>query len=262
MNQVIPFTFESTKVRMFEESGKVFFCGKDVATALGYVNTKDALAKHCKGVAKRYPLQTAGGIQQIRFITEGDLYRLTASSKLPSAQAFEAKVFDEVLPTIRKTGSYGTPANNQLEGRALMAKALIEADKTLKALEAENARLEPKAKSFDKFLATGKDLSIKQAAQMLCRAGLETGQNRLYKTLDALGWVYKPAGRKSWSVYQKVIDAGHMAVIASTWEDPTTGERFVTTTPRITAKGLYRLAKLFGLTIPSGSRLPQLTGKN
>jgi len=122
-----------------------------------------------------------------------------------------------------------------------MAKALIEADKTLKALEAENARLEPKAKSFDHFLATGKDLSVKQAAQMLCRAGLETGQNRLFKTLDALGWVYKPAGRKSWSVYQKVIDAGHMAVIASTWEDPATGERFVTTTPRITAKSLYRL---------------------
>ncbi|MDK8099858.1 phage antirepressor [Winkia neuii] len=262
MNKIIPFSFEGTKVRILEEGGKVFFCGKDVATALGYTNTNKALADHCKGVTKRYPLQTAGGVQQVRFITEGDLYRLTASSKLPSAQAFEAKVFDEVLPTIRKTGSYGTPANNQLEGRALMAKALIEADKTLKALEAENARLEPKAKSFDHFLATGKDLSVKQAAQMLCRAGLETGQNRLFKTLDALGWVYKPAGRKSWSVYQKVIDAGHMAVIASTWEDPATGERFVTTTPRITAKGLYRLARIFGLTIPAGSRLPQLTGKN
>jgi len=70
MNQVIPFTFESTKVRMFEESGKVFFCGKDVATALGYVNTKDALAKHCKGVAKTLPPSDGRGIQQIRFITE------------------------------------------------------------------------------------------------------------------------------------------------------------------------------------------------
>ncbi|MDK8594453.1 BRO family protein, partial [Winkia sp. UMB1096A] len=121
MSNLIPFTFENTSVRMFEEDGKVFFCGKDVATALGYVNTKDALAKHCKGVTKRYPLQTAGGVQQVRFITEGDLYRLIASSKLPSAQAFEAKVFDEILPTIRKTGSYGTP--RQLTGRELMAAA-------------------------------------------------------------------------------------------------------------------------------------------
>lgn len=121
MSNLIPFTFENTSVRMFEEDGKVFFCGKDVATALGYVNTKDALAKHYKGVTKRYPLQTAGGVQQVRFITEGDLYRLIASSKLPSAQAFEAKVFDEILPTIRKTGSYGTP--RQLTGRELMAAA-------------------------------------------------------------------------------------------------------------------------------------------
>lgn len=134
MNQVIPFTFENTKVRMFEESGKVFFCGKDVATALGYVNTKDALAKHCKGVAKRYPLQTAGGTQQVRFITEGDLYRLIASSKLPSAQAFEAKVFDEVLPTIRKTGAYRVPqvaTSNPATLRALDELALCQAARGL-----------------------------------------------------------------------------------------------------------------------------------
>ena len=121
MNKIIPFSFEGTKVRILEEGGKVFFCGKDVATALGYTNTNKALADHCKGVTKRYPLQTAGGVQQVRFITEGDLYRLTASSKLPSAQAFEAKVFDEVLPTIRKTGAYGAP--KRLTGRELMAAA-------------------------------------------------------------------------------------------------------------------------------------------
>lgn len=119
---------------MFEEDGKVFFCGKDVATALGYVNTKDALAKHCKGVAKRYPLQTAGGTQQVRFITEGDLYRLIASSKLPSAQAFEAKVFDEVLPTIRKTGAYRVPqvaTSNPATLRALDELALCQAARGL-----------------------------------------------------------------------------------------------------------------------------------
>ena len=128
MNKIIPFSFEGTKVRILEEGGKVFFCGKDVATPLGYTNTNKALADHCKGVTKRYPLQTAGGVQQVRFITEGDLYRLIASSKLPSAQAFEAKVFDEVLPTIRRTGAYGAP--KRLTGRELMAAALIEAEQT------------------------------------------------------------------------------------------------------------------------------------
>ena len=107
MNNLIPFTFENTSVRMFEEGGKVFFCGKDVATALGYKRTTDALKQHCKGAAFHRPLETAGGIQQVRFITEGDLYRLIASSKLPSAQAFEAKVFD---PRSGGPGRTGLPS--------------------------------------------------------------------------------------------------------------------------------------------------------
>ena len=69
----------------------------------------NAIKQHCKGVAKRYPLQTAGGIQQARFITEGDLYRLIANSKLPDAEKFERWVLDEVLPSIRKHGGYLTP---------------------------------------------------------------------------------------------------------------------------------------------------------
>ncbi|OWO50913.1 BRO family protein, partial [Corynebacterium diphtheriae bv. gravis] len=82
------------------------FCGKDVATALGYVNASKAVQDHYKRVLFRYPLETAGGIQQVRFITEGDLYRLIISSKLSAAQKFEAWVFDEVLPTIRRHGVY------------------------------------------------------------------------------------------------------------------------------------------------------------
>ena len=81
-------------------------CGKDVATALRYANTKDELARHCKGVVNHYPLETPGGIQQVRFISESDLYRLIVTSKLPAAQKFETWVFDEVLPTIRRHGIY------------------------------------------------------------------------------------------------------------------------------------------------------------
>ncbi|MBD4655473.1 BRO family protein, partial [Xanthomonas citri pv. citri] len=61
---------------------------------------------HCKGVVNHYPLETAGGVQQVRFISEGDLYRLIVTSKLPAAQKFETWVFDEVLPTIRRHGIY------------------------------------------------------------------------------------------------------------------------------------------------------------
>lgn len=95
------------QVRMIDESGKVYFCGKDVATALGYADTVNAIKRHCKekGVTKRHTL-TNGGKQSIVFIDEGNLYRLITHSKLPEAEKFESWVFDEALPSIRKTGGY------------------------------------------------------------------------------------------------------------------------------------------------------------
>ena len=97
-------------IRIIEQDGKVLFCGRDIAAALGYTNPNKALADHCKGVPIRYPLQTPGGIQDVRFIAEGDVYRLITHSRLPAAEQFERWVFDEVLPAIRRTGSYTMPA--------------------------------------------------------------------------------------------------------------------------------------------------------
>jgi prophage antirepressor-like protein len=73
---------------------------------LGYANASDAINQHCKGVAKRYPLQTTGGIQEVRIINEPDTYRLITGSTLPEANRFESWLFEGVLPSIRKTGSY------------------------------------------------------------------------------------------------------------------------------------------------------------
>lgn len=103
--------FNSTEfgsVRMLEtDEGKVLFCGADVAKALGYTNSRKALADYCKekGVTKCDTL-TNGGIQELTYIDEGNLYRLITHSKLPNAERFESWVFDEVLPTIHRTGSY------------------------------------------------------------------------------------------------------------------------------------------------------------
>lgn len=106
-NSIVPFIFEGSEVRATTgDGGEVLFCGRDVATALGYENPSKAMNDHCKGVTKRYPLQTPGGVQQVRFITRSDLLRLIVSSKLESAQRFEAWVFEEVLPSIWDTGGY------------------------------------------------------------------------------------------------------------------------------------------------------------
>ena len=69
--------FKDTTIRAtYDEKGTPVFCAKDVATMLGYADTLNAIKQHCKGAAIHRPLETAGGIQQARFITEGDLYRL------------------------------------------------------------------------------------------------------------------------------------------------------------------------------------------
>lgn len=115
------------EIRTLSENGKILFCGNDVAKALGYVNPRKALSDHCKGVTKR-DTPTAGGVQQMSFISEGDIYRLAAKSELPGADKFESWIFDEVLPAIRKTGTYTIPDKSReslAEAKLLNARARV-----------------------------------------------------------------------------------------------------------------------------------------
>ena len=86
--------------------GKEYFPATQCAEILGYVKPRNAISRHCKGALKQGVL-TEGGIQQVNYIPEGDLYRLIVNSKLPAAERFERWVFDEVLPALRKYSSYG-----------------------------------------------------------------------------------------------------------------------------------------------------------
>lgn len=107
---LVPFSFKGATVRVVtDENGEPWFVAKDVCDLLGYANPSDAIGRHCKGVVKRYPLQTPGGMQDVRVLSEGDMLRLIVNSTMPAAQDFESWVFDEVLPTIRRTGSYQRP---------------------------------------------------------------------------------------------------------------------------------------------------------
>lgn len=99
---------EFGEIRTVEIDGKPYFVATDVARALGYSNPRKAVNDHCKGVTK-CDTPTSSGVQRMSYINEGDLYRLIMKSKLPSAEKFENWVMDEVLPTIRKTGSYNKP---------------------------------------------------------------------------------------------------------------------------------------------------------
>lgn len=112
VSNVIPFAFEAKSVRVQEIDGSPWFCVTDVCSILGYSNSRDAMSKHCreKGVAKRDTL-TSKGKQVLTFIDEGNLYRLIIKSRKEEAQRFESWVCDEVLPAIRKTGTYIDTSN-------------------------------------------------------------------------------------------------------------------------------------------------------
>lgn len=90
--------------------GKEYFPAAQCARILGYSNPQKAVRDHCDedGCTKRSVIDSLGRTQEMKFINEGNLYRLIVRSKLPAAKRFERWVFDEVLPEIRRTGGYGS----------------------------------------------------------------------------------------------------------------------------------------------------------
>ena len=101
------------QVRSLIIDEKIYFVGKDIATALGYKNTRDAINRHCKGVVKHDVLDTTGFEQQMNIIPESDVYRLIFGSHLPEAEKFEKWVMEEVLPQLRQRGVYMTESATQ-----------------------------------------------------------------------------------------------------------------------------------------------------
>lgn len=105
------FNFEGQQVRTLSTNYETWFVGKDVAEILGYKKARNAIAQHVDDEDKKEaPIQgTPGGTQSMTIINESGLYSLILSSKMPNAKRFKHWVTSEVLPSIRKTGSYQVP---------------------------------------------------------------------------------------------------------------------------------------------------------
>ena len=173
MNELMIFNNpEFGTIRTIDENGSVLFCGNDVAKALGYKSPKDAIAAHAKGAVKRRTL-TDGGEQEMLFITEGDIYRLAARSKLPGAEKFESWIFDEVLPSIRRSGGY-INGQRDMSPEELLSQALKVADRVLADREARISRLSvqnqimsPKADYFDQLVERNTLTNFRETAKQL-----------------------------------------------------------------------------------------------
>ena len=123
MNKLMKFENKQFgEIRMVEIENKPYFIASDVAKSLGYKNSREAVKQHCRWVAKHdipHP-QSKNKTLQVNIIPEGDMYRLITNSELENAEKFEKRVFDEVLPQIRKTGTYMT----ELKGQEKMFKLM------------------------------------------------------------------------------------------------------------------------------------------
>lgn len=138
MNEITVFNNdEFGSVRTLAIDGEPWFVGKDVADILRYSNPRDAISKHVdnedKGVAK---CDTPSGVQQMTVINESGVYSLVFGSKLPNAKKFKRWVTSEVLPSIRKTGSYSKPMS-ELEILQRSINQLVEQERKLKAIETQ-----------------------------------------------------------------------------------------------------------------------------
>lgn len=180
MNELMIFTNpEFGEIRTIEEDGKVLFCGSDVAKSLGYKNPTKAIADHCKGIVERRTNDSLGRQQNMKFIPEGDIYRLAAKSELPGADKFESWIFDEVLPSIRKHGAYMTPET--LEAAILNPDTMIKLCTALKderdrrktlevansALSVDNQIMKPKADYFDELVERNTLTNFRETAKQL-----------------------------------------------------------------------------------------------
>lgn len=198
MNELKIFeSMEFGAVRIIEENGVYLFCGSDAAKALGYARPYDAITAHCRYTVKRSIPHPQNPQKQIdaKFISEGDLYRLITHSKLPSAERFEAWVFNTVLPSIRRHGAYVTDEKlwelaTSPEALHKLTGDLIAERRRCKQLSEENTRLHDKARYYDFFVEADACTNLRETAKELA-----VPERKLARFLIDAGYAYRaPAG--------------------------------------------------------------------
>ena len=200
-----------------EENGRVVFCGSDVAKALGYRNVSDALIRHCKGIVKHDTL-TNGGMQTLSFIPEGDVYRLVAHSRLPSAEKFESWIFDEVLPTIRRTGGYVANEDMFIENYLPFLEEPYQGLFRLQmiAINQLNERIrhdQPLVEFANQVSNSENLIDMNAMAKLAIEENIPIGRNRLFR------WLRENEILMSDNLpYQKYIERGYFSVKESVFE--------------------------------------------
>lgn len=249
---------EFGEVRTMLVNGEPYFVGKDVASVLGYSNTRNAILQHVDSEddLKQGVPDSQGFTQQTTLINESGLYSLIFGSKLESAKSFKRWVTSEVLPAIRKTGSYNLPSY-QIENPIKRAETWIQEEKERQALKEQTRQLTEENKNLENQIEedlpkvifamavteSKRSCLVAELTKIICQNGMEVGQNRLFKWLRKRGYL-GVKGEYYNQPMQRWVEAGMFEIKKRTITKPN-GDLITVSTPLVTGKGQMYLVNKF-----------------
>lgn len=242
---VTPFQFEGRNVRLVDMNGETWFVATDAAAELGYREAYDLTRSLDDDEKVPHTMRTPGGQQEVTLISEAGLYRAIVQRKTTKKMddrlkarisRFQRWVFHDVLPSIRRTGSYSVqqPAP-QFQLPQTFAEALMLAAKQAEKIEKQAvaiADMTPKAEFHDAVTEAINSQPIRDIAKVL-----GTGQNRMFKWLRDTGILMSNN-----TPYQRFVDEGYFRVVEKSYKDQV-GEAHTYTRTLVTGKGLTYLQK-------------------
>ena len=245
---------EFGSIRTVEINNEPWFVGKDVAEALGYANTRDALAKHVDDADKTsVAIRDSGSNYQsmANVINESGVYSLIFGSKLPKAKEFKHWVTSEVLPAIRKHGGYLSPEKieevlSDPDTIIKLATNLKEEQAKRREAEAKLEKAKPKMIFADAVSASEQTILIGDLAKLIKQNGHDIGQKRLFQWMRDNGYLIKRNGADYNSPTQRAMEMGLFRIKESTVVKPD-GSTSLNKTTKVTGKGQqYFINKFLG----------------
>lgn len=244
MANIQVFEYQNNKVRTVDVDGEAWFVLKDVCDVLHMDTSKlkqvaDRLDDDEKG---RYSVPTPGGEQATWIINESGLYHVILRSDKPEAAPFRRWVTNDVLPAIRKTGSYNAP---QLTRSQLLATALIAAHEELEEKDKRIAELAPKGVFADAVSASSQSILVGEMAKLLSQNGIQMGQNRLFQWMRENGYLIKDKKRTDYNMPTQKSMELRLFEIKETSIAHSDGHTSINKTPKVTGIGQVYFVNLF-----------------
>ncbi|WP_406606213.1 phage antirepressor [Bifidobacterium bifidum] len=258
-NEIQRFDFKGASLRtLTDKAGEPWFVAKDVCDILELGNTTNALRALDEDEKTNFTncnvAQNGGRAPLI--ISEPGLYKLVMRSRKPEAKEFQRWVTHEVLPSIRRTGGY-IPTTDADDDMTILAKAVMIGQRTMEAQKQKIAEqqtriveLEPKARFADAVAASDGTCLVGELAKMLRQNGMDIGQNRLFRLLQADGYLGKSGSNRNVPT-QRAMDLG-LFRIKETTVTHADGHTTVSRTPKVTGKGQrYFIDRYWGRAQPT-----------